>query len=93
MAHALERNLGALSAVRTGADNSRYVASTAVASYRVLAGTPRFGLSWFGNRVAGVPDMGPLDVDPGSGGPLAHEQTSVLVGAEEPPELNIVVAR
>ena len=43
--------------------------------------------------MAGVPEVGPLGVDPGRGGPLAHAQAGVLVGAEEAPELEVVVAR
>ena len=43
--------------------------------------------------MVGVPKLGPLGIDPGRGGPLAHAQASVLVGAKEAPELGVVVAR
>src|SRR5260370_26582584 len=46
-----------------------------------------------GTRVAGMPESGPFRVDPGCGRPLAHAQTGVLVGSEEAPELEVVVAR
>src|SRR6516225_10246082 len=46
-----------------------------------------------GSRVAGMPEMGLLGVDPGRGGPLAHAQAGALVGTEEVPELEVVVAR
>ena len=45
-----------------------------------------------GSRVAGVPETGPLSVDPGRGGPLSYAQACVLVGLEETPELQIVIA-
>src|SRR4051794_30958867 len=44
-----------------------------------------------GSRVAGVPEVGPLGVDTGRGCPLADAQAGVLVGAEEAPELEVVV--
>src|SRR6516225_8311059 len=37
--------------------------------------------------------MSPLSIDPGSRGPFAHTQTGVLVGTEEAPELQVVIAR
>jgi hypothetical protein len=40
-----------------------------------------------------MPKLGSLGVDPGRGGPLAHAQAGVLVGAQEAPELEVVVAR
>src|SRR5437763_10594357 len=43
-------------------------------------------------RVAGMPEVGPLGVDPRRGGPLAHAQAGVLIGTEEVPELEVVVA-
>src|SRR5262249_58726560 len=43
--------------------------------------------------MAGMPEMGLLAVDPGRGGPLAHAQAGVLIGAEETPELEVVIAR
>src|SRR4026207_238516 len=46
-----------------------------------------------GSRVAGVPEMAPLGLDPGCGGSLAHSQTGMLVGAEKTPELEVIVAR
>src|SRR5262249_14947800 len=43
--------------------------------------------------VAGMPQAGALGVDPGGGCPLAQAQAGMLIGAEEAPELEIVVAR
>src|ERR1700741_4130560 len=48
--------------------------------------------SRLGSRVAGVPEVGPLSLDSGRGGPLSHAQACVLVGLEETPELQVVVA-
>jgi hypothetical protein len=45
------------------------------------------------SRVAGTPELGPLGIDPSRGGPLAHTQASVLVAAEEAPELEVIVTR
>jgi hypothetical protein len=44
-------------------------------------------------RVAGAPELGPLGVDPSRSRPLAHTQARVLVGAEETPELEVIVTR
>ena len=43
-------------------------------------------------RMLGRQEHGALSVDMRRGGPLAHAQTGVLVGAEEFPEFEIVVA-
>ena len=40
-----------------------------------------------------VPEMGALGFDARGGGAFAEQQAGVLVGAQEPPELGIVVAR
>ena len=40
-----------------------------------------------------MPEVGPLGVNSGRGGPFAHAQAGVLVGAEEAPELEVFVAR
>src|SRR5215510_4279087 len=42
--------------------------------------------------MAGVPERSPFGVDPSYGGPLAHAQASVLIGAEKAPELEVVIA-
>jgi len=44
-------------------------------------------------RVADAPELGPLGIDPSRGGPLAHAQAGMLVGAQEAPELEVIVAR
>jgi hypothetical protein len=49
-------------------------------------------LMWTGSKVAGMPEVGPLGIDVGRHGPLAHAQTSVSVGTEIAPELEAVVA-
>ena len=43
--------------------------------------------------MADTPELGPLGIDPSRGGLLAHAQAGMLVGAEEAPELEVVVAR
>jgi hypothetical protein len=43
--------------------------------------------------VAGSPEVGALGVDPSGSGLLAHAQAGVLVGMEEAPELDVIVAR
>src|SRR6516165_6637628 len=48
--------------------------------------------SRLGSRAAGVPEAGPLSVDAGRSGPLSYAQACVLVGLEETPELQVVVA-
>src|SRR6516162_5445158 len=48
--------------------------------------------SRLGSRVAGAPEAGPLSVNPGRGSPLSDAQACVLVGSEETPELQVVVA-
>src|SRR5690242_7184957 len=45
------------------------------------------------SRVSVMPEVGPLGVNTGGGGPLAHAQAGVLIGAEETPEFDVVVAR
>jgi hypothetical protein len=40
--------------------------------------------------VIGMPEAGALGRDLGRGGPLAHSQAGVLIGAEETPELEVV---
>src|SRR5512132_2877253 len=45
------------------------------------------------SRVAGMPEVGPLGVDPSCGGPFPHAQAGVLVAAEVSPELEVLVAR
>ena len=39
------------------------------------------------------PELGPLGIYPTRGGSLAHTQAGMLVGAEEVPELEVIVAR
>ena len=43
--------------------------------------------------MAGVPEAGPLGVDPRSGRPLSHAQAGMLVGAEKASEFEVVVPR
>src|SRR5262252_6598480 len=59
-----------------------------------LASARRFinASSGSGSRVACMPEVGSLGVHAGRSGALAHPQTSVLVGAKEAPELEVVVA-
>ena len=46
-----------------------------------------------GSRVAGMPEVGPLGVDPGSGRSLTHTQAGVLIRTQKAPELEVLVAR
>jgi len=57
--------------------------------FRSLLRSVRFTDASSGARsgVTGTPEVGLLGVDPGRGGPLAHAQAGVLIGAEETPEL------
>ena len=45
------------------------------------------------SAVAGTPELGLLGIDPSRGGPLSHTQAGMLVGAEEAPKLEVIVAR
>ena len=42
--------------------------------------------------MAGVPKAGPFSVDAGRGGLFSYVQACVLIGSEETPELQVVVA-
>ncbi|SRR5208282_3729781 len=62
---------------------------SAFSVHRCTSTTPSARL---GSRVGGVPEARPLSVHSGRGGPLSHAQACVLVGLEETPELQVVVA-
>src|SRR3974377_620820 len=49
--------------------------------------------SRLGSRVVGVPEVIPLSVDTGRRGLLSDAQARVLVGLEETPKLQVIVAR
>src|SRR5882672_5254849 len=43
--------------------------------------------------MVGMPELGPLGVDAGGGSPFSEAQAGVLVGADEAPKFEVVVAR
>lgn len=40
-----------------------------------------------------MPELSPFGINPRRSGPLAYSQAAVLVGAEEAPELGVIVSR